>query len=401
MTTEPASDTTAARKARGAFFTPPAVTTFLTGWAIRDSFDRVLEPSCGDGAFIAAIVDRMRTLGGRNGSVVAHEFHPESAAQSQALLSAIDYGEVLVGDFLASPADPTFDAVVGNPPYIRYQGFTGEARATGRAAALAQGVRLSNLASSWAPFVIHAAAFVNEMGRLALVLPAELLTSNYARDVRDFLLRRFAQVRVVLISRQVFPGVQTETVLLLAEGTGGTNEVGFSECEDVSQLDETSADLVVDMRPGERWNASFVSTGAHDLLRSLADEEAWSPLSDWGRLSLGAVTGNNQYFTLSPDRAAELGLASSDVVAISPAGSSHLRALSIDRRNYARLGAHGARTLLFRPVEPSAAAWEYIAQGESERVDQAYKCRVRTPWWRTPLPAPPDVFFTYMNHATP
>lgn len=260
---------------------------------------------------------------------------------------------------------------------------------------------MSNLASSWAPFVVHAAAFVNEMGRLALVLPAEVLTSNYARDVRDFLLRRFAQVRVVLISRQVFPGVQTETVLLLAEGTGGTDEVGFSVCDDVSQLDETSADLVVDMRPGERWNAGFVSTDAHDLLRSLADEEAWSPLSDWGRLSLGAVTGNNQYFTLSPEAAGELGLTRRDVMAISPAGSRHLRALSIDRRNYARLGAHGARTLLFRPVEPSAAGWEYIAQGESQRVDQAYKCRVRTPWWRTPLPAPPDVFFTYMNHATP
>ena len=34
-------------------------------------------------------------------------------------------------------------------------------------------------------------------------------------------------------------------------------------------------------------------------------------------------------------------------------------------------------------------------------VDQAYKCRVRTPWWRTPLLEAPDLFLTYMNADIP
>jgi len=401
VTTEPAGDSAAARKARGAFFTPPAVTAFLAEWAIRSASDRVLEPSCGDGAILQAVAHRLDNLGDPV-PLRAFELHEETASVARQLLAGLGQaGTVEVGDFLATTATPAFDAVVGNPPYIRYQGFTGEARARGLSAALAQGVRLSKLASSWAPFVVHAAGYLKPEGRLALVLPAELLASNYASEVRDFLLRRFASIRVVLFGRHVFPGVQTEALLLLAEGTGGTRAVRFATVDDVSRLDAVAFDTLLDVGAGERWTAALVSQEAQQHLRERAASEAFSPLSGWGRLSLGAVTGNNRYFLLSPKRANELGLAQDDVVPVSPAGSGHLRALALTASMHDSLGRDGARTLLFRPDFPSAAALAYIAQGESMNVQNAYKCRVRTPWWRTPLPAPPDLFFTYMNEATP
>ena len=34
-------------------------------------------------------------------------------------------------------------------------------------------------------------------------------------------------------------------------------------------------------------------------------------------------------------------------------------------------------------------------------VEQAYKCRVRRPWWRVPLVDIPHMFLTYMNADTP
>jgi len=48
-----------------------------------------------------------------------------------------------VADFFDFQAPPKYDAVIGNPPYIRYQDFAGFARAKGLEAALAQGVRLT------------------------------------------------------------------------------------------------------------------------------------------------------------------------------------------------------------------------------------------------------------------
>ena len=65
---------------------------------------------------------------------------------------------------------------------------------------------------------MHAASFLAVGGRMGLVLPAELLSVNYAAPVREFLLRRFERVRLILFDERVFPGVQEEVVLLLADG---------------------------------------------------------------------------------------------------------------------------------------------------------------------------------------
>ena len=58
-----APETADVAKARGAFYTPPAVAAFLARWAVRTSEDRVLEPSAGDGAFLRALRDRFHDLG--------------------------------------------------------------------------------------------------------------------------------------------------------------------------------------------------------------------------------------------------------------------------------------------------------------------------------------------------
>lgn len=45
--------------------------------------------------------------------------------------------------------------------------------------------------------------------------------------------------------------------------------------------------------------------------------------------------------------------------------------------------------------------WRYIGSGADLDVRLAYKCRVRTPWWRVPYLRPADLFLTFMNAETP
>ena len=142
---------------------------------------------------------------------------PGGAAAGRARVAGQDRG----GRFLRPRAGAEFDAVIGNPPYVRYQNFAGEARARAQRAALAAGVRLTGLSSSWAAFTIHASRFLRPEGRLALVLPGELLTVNYAAQVRRFLLRRFARVRLVLFDTRVFPGVLEEVCCCWPKGRAG------------------------------------------------------------------------------------------------------------------------------------------------------------------------------------
>lgn len=401
-------DSAESRKARGAFFTPSEVCEFITSWAVRESRDVVLEPSCGAAAFLLPAGRRLRDLNHGHAYSVeqlrAFDLHQESVLAARATMSGAGLpAEISVGDFLALDGVPAFDAVIGNPPYVRYQGFTGDARLRGRAAASRAGVALTGLASSWAAFTVHAASFLKQDGRLGLVLPAELLSVNYAADVRRFLMERFARIRIVLFAERVFPGVLEEVVLLLAEGVGPTDYCELHQINnlgELAQMDAHGRDYRP-LAPQDKWTAGLVSDEASHILAAVTAAGAFGVLGDWGDTTLGMVTGNNNYFTLSPARAAQLGLTEADLTPISPPGSRHLRHLRFTAADRRARGESQERTLLFRPQkDPSAAGWAYIAAGEATEVNKAYKCRVRSPWWRTPLLPPADLLLTYMNADT-
>lgn len=407
-----ALDTAELRKARGAFFTPEPVARYITDWAVRDTTDRVLEPSCGEASFLLAAVDRLADLRGQDqldlqlAALDGVELHPASADAARALLrqAGVD-ARIEVGDFFCVEPTGSYDAVVGNPPFIRYQDFSGEARARSRAAALRAGVGLTNLASSWAAFAVHAALFLRPGGRMGLVLPAELLTVNYAAQVRRFLLSSFASVELVLFRERVFPGVQEEVVLLLADGyqQGPAEYASIQHVRNAAGLGgEAPGRQWRPARPEDKWTPSLLSAEAAASYGDLAAGPGYTVLESWGDTTLGMVTGNNKFFTLSPARVAELGLRPSDLLQLSPPGSRHLRGLSLSPTALVELGRLGAATWLFRPAgEPSPAARAYIGFGERTDVHTAYKCRVRTPWWRVPLVPPGDLLLTYMNADTP
>lgn len=403
-----AGDTADLRKARGAFFTPSEITAFITQWAITSSTDRVLEPSAGDAAFLVAAVRRLRELSPEHSptpTVHGVEIHEHSALMGRRRVrEAGGEAHVKVSDFFDVEPNPTYDAVIGNPPYVRYQGWTGDARAKSRAAALRAGVALTGLASSWAAFAVHSTQFLREGGRLGLVLPAELLTVNYAAPVRRFLFENFAKVELVVFDEQVFPEAEADVVLLLADGhrRGPADHAVIRPARGARDLMALAAgQRWAPLDPAAKWTGSLVGAEATAPLGRLIEAGTFTTLQTWGDTTLGMVTGSNHYFALSPARVAELGLPRSEVLRLSPPGSSHLRGLALSPRLLGQLGDAGKATYLFYPSDrPSPQARAYIEAGHQTGVDKAYKCRVRNPWYRVPLVRPADLLLTCMNADT-
>lgn len=403
-----AVDSATARKGRGAFFTPSALCDFVTNWAVRTAADRVLEPSCGEAAFLLSAGRRLRELGATGameGQLCGVELHEPSAHNAALLLRSAGFeSNITVGSFFEAQLRARADAICGNPPYVRYQDFTGQARARSQAAALAQGVRLSGLASSWASFVVHAAQYLTPEGRMGLVLPGELLTVSYAAEVRSFLMRRFGRLRLVLFEERVFPGVMEEVLLLLAEGSGGTDQFELYQATDVAELAGLGDQMRI-WRPGEsagKWLSALLDPSAFEIYTGLSDGERFESLRQWGSTTLGMVTGRNNYFAVTAADAEDWGIGEAELLALSPPGSKHLKGLTVTSATWRELVDTGARAYLFYPSDdPSRAAQSYIDHGVSLGIDRAYKCRVRNPWWRVPLVPAPDLFLTYMNHQTP
>lgn len=405
------TDTLLLRKARGAFFTPPELSRFITDWAIRSPSDVVLEPSCGEASFLHPAGDRLKLLAPAQcelnlGQLAGIEIHAPSAEEAHRLLS--EHGlsaQIKVADFFDVPVAPVYDAVVGNPPYIRYQQFTGAARAKGLQAAFAQGVRLTGLASSWAAFVVHASQFLKPGGRLGLVLPAELLSVSYAAEVRRFLLQRFASVRLVMFEELMFPGVLEDVVLLLAEGQGPAPHFEVYQARGTADLAAIDRSAWTGFTPeqDDKWTPALLPASALEVYRTLTKGTGFTPMLTWGETYLGAVTGNNRYFTLTTGEVKAWGLRKRELLPISPPGSRHLRGLTFSDKAWESLRKDGSACYLFYP-DPDAvsdAARSYIASGRARGIQLAYKCQARKPWWRVPVVPQADLLLTYMDHDRP
>jgi adenine-specific DNA-methyltransferase len=305
----------ASKKARGAFLTPQPIAQFLSDWAIRAATDLVLEPSCGDAVFLEAAGRRIDIISQANDRIGKRlrgiEIHEPSANRASSRLRELGYrADIRCDDFFDIPPLSEYDAVLGNPPFIRYQSFTGDSRAKALSAALRQGVPLRRLASAWAAFLVHASAFLKPTGRLGFVLPAELLTTHYAAAVRSFLLRRFGSLKIILFEQLIFPGVMEEVILLLAEGSGGCRSFEVIQVKNTDCLNRAvlRGNDYEPPHPNHKWTTGLLHQEAQDVLASLATSKCFEPLKNWGNVYLGAVTGNNKFFILSEKQKCVLGL---------------------------------------------------------------------------------------------
>lgn len=407
------------KKLRGAFFTPPPIAEFLSQWAISGrSYAKVLDPTCGDGVFLRAAAQELSRLGSKEGGldqqVYGVDIHSQSLEESMRLLEADGFdARLLTNDFfeLEPPGGhhsrlPTFDAVVGNPPFIRYQNHRGESRKSSARAALRQGVRLSGLASSWAALLVHSSAFLAPEGRLAMVLPAELLTVGYAEPVRQWLRQRFGAVKLVIFEHLQFNGAIENVVLLLAQGSGGCDAFSLYYVDDAEDLDKIQAfdEFAVTLSPDGKWTDLFLSIRQRQLFKSVSSK-FFTPLETFGTPELGTVTGANHYFALNEATRIEYHLREGrDVVRISPPGTKHFRGLGFSKSDWERLRVAGDAVWLLCPDKDGRATSgleRYLALGMAMGVPDAYKCQVRATWYRPPTVSAPDLFFTYMSHRYP
>jgi adenine-specific DNA methylase len=387
------SESPAELKARGAFYTPSTLTEFMAAWAVRSSDDVVLEPASGDGAFVDAIASRLREVEGDVGSIIGIEREPVEAAKVRRLVPRADIRAVDFFDL--APTDvPPVDAVVGNPPYIRYQGFAGLDREKALARARAQEVSLTGLASSWAHFVVHATAFLKRHGRLALVLPAELLHADYAGPVRELLLRRFSSVTILAFDRMVFNDAIVDAVVLLASNDAQTGLQVVRLPDDRALRTTQIAGEAGSTLMSGRWSGA-IDSAANDVYMGALERYQTSRLGDFADVDIGFVSGANKFFVLSTEEANAYGLGAGVLTPAvdRPRDVPGLEVRESERRHLLDLGH-------VSDLDP--ATLRYLARGVELGISDRYKARHRSPWYAVPLPRnEPHALLPYMSHLAP
>src|SRR5438045_1518037 len=165
------------QKLRGGYYTPMKLARFLVKWAKRGKVRRVLEPSAGDGNFVEAWLEQYENGYGSirpsNLEIVAVEIMEEEFQKGVARTQKLSNGHVKVewlhGDFLnlygKLKNGPKFDAITGNPPFIRFQYFEEQSRDIAFMYLRSEGYNPTKLANAWAAFVELCIELLSDGGR--------------------------------------------------------------------------------------------------------------------------------------------------------------------------------------------------------------------------------------------
>lgn len=382
------------QKESGAYFTPDGVVSSLLNWGVRSKHERLLDPSCGDGRFIA---------GHRN--AVGIEQDPISA---RAAIERAPWALVHEGDFFtwAAQTHERFECAVGNPPFIRYQTFKGPVRAAAAVLCKRLGANFSGLASSWAPFLVATAGLLKPGGRMSFVVPAEIGHAPYAAPLLEYLVSRFSTVHVVAVCNKLFPDLSEDCWLLHAEGfEGATSEIRFSVLDRFVQCKRPPTQFerinVAEWRQTwrQRLRPYLIPAAAREQYRAVANHAHSVRLGGIASVGIGYVSGANDFFHLRPSEADHWGIPERFLHPTVRNGRA-LPASRVTASVLDRWRRDDEAILLLRlpksKIIPQAVQ-RYLDTDAGYIAREAYKCRMREPWYSVPDVYVPDYFLSYMS----
>lgn len=408
-------------KKRGGYYTPENVCDFIVKWTLSHRPSSILEPSCGDGGFLRAMA---RTENSTRPFVTAVEQDAAEAAKAAWCAAQIRNPQVKVihdgvFHFLLHGMNEhhSFDAVLGNPPYIRYQDFKGEEARIATALLKSHHTGFSRLSNAWQAFVALCSDVLSRTGVLGMVVPAELTHAAGCEKLRMLLAGKFDQITVIMFDEPLFADISQDTVILLARRSAADKGLGFIHLRSASELNEhvlqQLSEEKLERRSAEElarnWLSSELNTRQQELLIQLANDQRIAFAHSLFEVNTGLTTGENRFFILSQKRMREAQLDERDVKPII-SKAVHLKGMVFDQNEYESLLRDDAGVLLFDPEHNGAgcpvreSAIRYVDDGEEQGFGQTYKCQLRDEndmWQIPPHSWIPQAFICKFVHDAP
>lgn len=328
-------------KSSGATYTPVDLATFVADQIIqaaslpKSGNIRVLDPACGDGALLDALIKRLPPAARKRVEVVGYDTdHEAIQIASQRLrqdfptlnmrLEQKNFLDHVLnlqeGDMLSVEEDP-FHLVIANPPYVRTQIMGAK-----QAQQLAQNFGLTGRVDLYYPFLLGISQVLAETGVTGVITSNRFMTTKSGQAVRRAMLSRFRVLHAwdlgdtKLFDAAVLPSV------LLARGTSDphhphTDGIAYSsiyETKDAAIAEATDAlsaltaenDTVISITDGRRFRVRHgmldnggdpegvwrVATQATDQWLATVEANTWETFRRIGKIRVGVKSTADKVF---------------------------------------------------------------------------------------------------------
>lgn len=331
------------------------------------------------------------------------ELNEEEAAKSRKILSSSNIeGKIIAHDFLdwhlnLSSDINLFDAIIGNPPFIRYQYLPEIMQEKTEAIFNNMGLSFTRHTNAWIPFILASIKMLRPNGRIGMIIPSEIFNVIYAQSLRSYLAKSCSKILIIDPEDIWFESTLQGAVILLAEkketpdqvtkglAVARTKGLDFASSEPDNYFSEAS--YLNGRTISSKWTYAFLSPKELSLYTSLEKNEHISRFSTIADVDVGIVTGANNFFLVNEDTVEKFDL--SQYAYPMFGRSEHCPGVIYDKKTHYENIKKGlpAYFIWFNSDNTSKLSKlqrEYIALGESNNLHTRYKCRIRKPWYFVP-----------------
>lgn len=389
------------QKLRGGYYTPQNLADYVTKWVLGKKPKHILEPSCGDGVFIQALVNN-----NCDPSIELSCFELFDVEASKALerckLNNLSNASVTEGDFLVwankqlKKKEPKFDGVLGNPPFIRYQFLEKNFQEQAQLVFEQLNIKFTKHTNAWVPFLLSSLALLKQGGRMGMVIPSEISNVMHAQSLRSYLGNICSKIVIIDPKEIWFEGTLQGAVIILAEkkkdlneisqGVGIVNVNGFDFLQDDPDLLFEGTNCINGETVEGKWTKATLNINELELINKIIAHPNVHQFKNIAKVDVGIVTGANKYFLVDNETVKSHKL---ERFAHPMFGrSQHCPGIVYDEIQHIENQNKGLPTNFLYIDEEyenlSENIQNYIRLGEIEEYHKRYKCRIRKPWFKVP-----------------
>lgn len=390
------------KKYTGSYYTPPYLAKFITTRVINslqsDKLE-ILEPSVGDGSFISELA----FFSEKKISLTALDINNEEL--KKAATKWKNSKGFFNLNFLDFTTEKRFSAVLGNPPYIKKKLLQEEDLLKIKDIHLEERLSENSVNNIWSSFILKSCNLLKRNGIIAFVLPSELLQVKYAKEIREYLIRKFTRIEIFTFNDLMFECKGQDTIVLI--GYLSHNESGqfFTNIESQEQL--LNNDFI--LRRNEllvendtKWSHHFLNEDELHFLVEL--KQSLSPIIHYANSKPGIVTAANNFFIIDQETERRYNL-QQYTHPIIQRGLFVNGSVTFDNDDYENLTLKKLPNkflLINNDDDVTEDLQSYLFTGEQDNIHKRYKCSIRKKWFVVPnVSTVPEAFFFKRAHLYP
>jgi adenine-specific DNA-methyltransferase len=397
------------KKKSGSYYTPSRLANLVTDYCLSRLTGRnnisIIEPSVGDGAFVASI----------SNSAYIENFETIN-------LTIVEKNEIELNKALQIPLNPKinlqsyntdyldfhfedinqYTLYLGNPPYVKktlIDDVHKELVKSIHAEKLLSNKSINNI---WTSFLISGLTKLADDGMMALILPLELLQVKFTEEIRNLLKIEFQRLEVFTFDELQFQECKGQDTVLL---------IGYKRHEtSISSLDDLESGNYVFHRNAavsdsdKKWTHHLITPAEHEFLESL--KSRLNLVSHHLKNKPGVVTAANKFFIVNQETVEQFNL-QNWIKPIVQKGFFVNGSVTFNNENFQNLvndnkPAYLLDFNLLADENITAELNTYLAAGVEEDLPKGFKCKQRNKWYQIPnIAEVPEAFFFKRAHEYP